>query len=131
MAIDPRRDVHVVLKLYEMYTRPDAQEARVWMYTEFQARDYAEFLRKYPPGSRDWRRFTLTCGMYELFGVLVKYEMIDPDLFFDLFGGIQLLWEKVAPVVPGMREEISPHLYVNFERLVEKWREWDARQRAE
>jgi len=53
----------------------------------------------------------------ELFGVLVKHQLVREDVFFDLFGGIDLLWDALSGVIQGMRQAIDPRLYENFELL--------------
>jgi len=123
-------DVTTLLKLYDMAMTPDLREARMWMLTDFRAVDYAQFSQHYPLGSAEWRRFTDVCGILELFGVLLKYELIPEDLLFDLFGGIDILWEIASGVIFGMRQAIDPRLYENFELLCQRAREWQARRAA-
>lgn len=125
-AEDLRRDVDILLRLWDMHNRPEMHAARMWVFTDFQAQDYAEFKRKYPPGSAEWRQFTSVYGMYELYGVLLKRKLLDEDLFFDLFGGLNILWDKLAPVLKGMRAEIDPYLYENFELLCRRAQTWKA-----
>ncbi len=120
------RDVDIILKLWDLANGEDAQQARLWMYASFEARDYRDFQIRCPAGSREWRYFINTCGMMELFGVLVNRQLVDEDLFFDLFGGIEILWARVKPVVAGMRQEIDPRMYENFELLVARCTAWKA-----
>ena len=126
MSQPTQRDVDILLRLWEMHNTSEMQVARMWVFTEFEAADYAEFKRKYPPGSLEWRRFNSVYGMYELYGVLISRRLLDADLFFDLFGGIDLLWEKLAPLLPGMRQEIDPYLYENFKLLHGEAKRWQA-----
>lgn len=120
-------DTLLYLKLFEMATTPELREARLWMLTEFQAADYEQFLRRYPQGSVEWRRFTDVCNIMELFGVLLKHGRVQEDLLFDLFGGIDVLWEAAQGVVLGMRAAIDPRLYENFELLYRRLIEWQQR----
>jgi hypothetical protein len=113
----PCNDVATLLKLYEMATAPHVREAQAWVLSEFQAADFDAFQRQYPIGSVEWRRFTDICGIMELFGVLLKHGLVREEVFFDLFGGIDILWEAVAGVIPGMRQAVDPRLYENFEAL--------------
>jgi hypothetical protein len=126
MSQPTQRDVDILLRLWEMHNTPEMQAARMWVFTEFRAADYSEFKRKYPPGSLEWRRLTSVYGMYELYGVLIARDLLNEDLFFDLFGGINLLWEKLAPLLEGMRQEIDPYLYENFKLLYQRVRDWRA-----
>lgn len=128
MSSKPCDDVATLLRLYEMATAPHVREAQAWVLSEFEAPDFDTFQRRYPIGSQEWRRFTDICGMMELFGVLVKHELVRQEIFFDLFGGIELLWEAVAGVIPGMRQAIDPRLYENFEALYQRSMAW---QRSE
>jgi hypothetical protein len=107
-----------------MHDAPDMHMARMWVLTECAASDYEDFKRKYPPGGPEWRRFTSVYGMYELYGVLLNRELLNADLFFDLFGGLGILWEKLRPVLAGMRAEIDPYLYENFELLCHRAAAW-------
>lgn len=119
-------DVLILLKLFEMATTPEMREARTWMLAEFKADSYEAFQQQFPLGSAGWRRMTDVCGIMELFGVLLKHDLIGEDIFFDLFGGIDVLWETVARVIPGMRQAIDPRLYENFELLYRRSKEWQA-----
>ena len=120
MSNRPCDDVATLLKLYEMATAPHVREAQAWELSEVQAADCDAFQQRYPLGSLEWRRFTDICGIMELFGVLVKHGLVQEAVFFDLFGGIDILWEAVASVIPGMRQAMDPRLYENFEALSQR-----------
>lgn len=117
MSQRPCDEVATLLKLYEMATAPHVREAQAWVLTEFHAADYEAFQRACPIGSVEWRRFTDICGVMELFGVLVKHDLVQEPIFFDMFGGVDILWEAVVGVIPGMRQAMDPRLYENFEAL--------------
>lgn len=117
MDTRPCDDVATLLKLYELATEPHVRAAQSWALTELEATDYESFQRRYPSGSQEWRHFNDICGVMELFGVLVKHQLVREDVFFDLFGGIDLLWDAMAGVIQGMRQTIDPRLYENFELL--------------
>lgn len=118
-------DVAALLKLYEMATAPSMRDAETWVLTELQGVDYAEFQEFYPVGSRGWRQFTDICGLMELFGVLVKHGMVQEAVLFDLFGGIDVLWEAVVEIVTGMRSTGDTRLYENFETLYRRVKAWE------
>ena len=59
----------------------------------------------------------------ELIGVLVNKELLSEDLIFDLYGS--MVWEKVEPIVYGMRKEINmPRLFENYEVCAKKYQSW-------
>ena len=117
-------EVGALLKLYEMATSPRVREAQAWVLTELDAPDYAVFDRQHPIGSVGWQRFNDACGIMELFGVLVKHEWVRESVFFDLFGGIDQLWETASAVIPGMRDALDSRLYENFEFLYQRSLNW-------
>lgn len=117
-------DILVYLKLFEMATTPEMREARTWMLTEFKATDFESFRQLYPTGSAEWRRFTDVCNIMELFGVLLKHNKVEEDLLFDLFGGIDILWEAAARIILGMRAAMDERLYENFEFLYRRTMAW-------
>ena len=124
MSEPAEHKVTVLIRLWELANTAETQAARMWMFTEFEASSYQEFLAKYPPGSPEWRRFSTTLALLELFGVLISRGLVDEDLFFDLFGGFDTIWRRVQNVVPGMRKELDPRLYENFELLARRHRAW-------
>jgi hypothetical protein len=122
--VAPCDDVGALLKLYRLATSPRTRKAQAWVLTQLDAPDHETFQRLYPIDSRGWRRFHDACGVMELCGVLVKHELVPEALFFDLFGGIEQLWEAVAPLMPGMRASVDPRLYENFELLYRQAQAW-------
>ncbi|MEZ4770506.1 MAG: hypothetical protein R2844_19015 [Caldilineales bacterium] len=123
-------EVGTLLKLYELATSPRAREAQAWVLTALDATDYEAFDRQHPMGSPGWQRFNDACGIMELFGVLVKHGLVREEVLFDLFGGIDQLWETASAIIPGMRSALNPRLYENFELLYHRSLEWQ-NQRGE
>lgn len=121
-------EVGTLLKLYEMATAPRVREAQAWVLTELDAADYDAFDRRYPMGSAGWQRFNDACGIMELFGVLVKHGLVREAVFFDLFGGIEQLWETASAIIPGMRAALDSRLYENFELLYRRSLDWQKRR---
>lgn len=121
-------EVGTLLKLYEMATSPRAREAQAWVLTALDAVDYEAFDRQYPMGSVGWQRFNDACGIMELFGVLVKHGLVREGVFFDLFGGIEQLWETASTIISGMRDTLNSRLYENFELLYQRSRDWQKRR---
>lgn len=121
-------EVGALLKLYEMATSPRVREAQAWVLTELDAADYDAFNHQHPIGSAGWQRFNDACGIMELFGVLVKHGLVREAVFFDLFGGIEQLWETASAIIPGIREALDSRLYENFELLYRRSLDWQERR---
>lgn len=118
-----KTDLQILFKLYNIeHTEMMISSERWW--AQFAASDYAEFKSKYPPGSEGYGHFESVCQFCELAGVMVKHNLINQDLFFDVFI-LGLYWEKVKSIVYGMRAEFNePYLFENFEFLYEIEQKW-------
>ena len=113
-------DVEILLRLYQIYD--GHREALLWFLHDLTAQNYSEYKAKYAGTSEERSYFTAVCGFFELSGVLVSREILDADLFFDVFNPAPY-WERAKPIVEGMRKA-RPHIYENFERLDEQRRQW-------
>jgi hypothetical protein len=117
------RDAEILIKLLRMGNSPDMRPAMTWFDKEFKAKSYAEFKRKYPDGSPGSGYFGEIMTQLELAGVLVSHGLLNENLFFDM-SGIGFMWERVGPIVAGMRKEMSPVLYENAVWLAERQKKW-------
>ena len=109
-----------LLKLYEIYD--NHRNAILWFLEELDAKDYEEYLEKYPGSSSERSNFIAVCGYFELSGVLVDYDLIDQNIYFDMFNPTPF-WDKAKPIVEGMRNK-RPHIYEKFELLSNKRLNW-------
>ena len=56
---------------------------------------FEEFRHRYPRGSRkpNSERYT---SKFELAEILIEYEFLDENLYFDRYGGVQTEWEGTS-----------------------------------
>jgi len=114
-----------LLKLYEIYD--NHRDAILWFLEELDAKNYEEYLEKYSGASSERSHFISVCGFFELSGVLVNYDSIDQNLYFDIFNPTPF-WDKAKPIVEGMRTK-RPHIYENFELLNNKRLSWTKKRK--
>jgi len=116
-------DLQILFRLYEIeHTESMISSERWW--AEFSAGDYVEFKQKYPMGSEAYGHFENVCLFCELAGVMVKHNLINHDLFFDVFL-LGLYWQKAKSIIYGMRSDLQePYLFENFELLYEMEQRW-------
>ena len=110
----------ILIKLYKIYD--GHRDAILWFLEELDIDSYEEYIQKYGGSSIQRSYFIAVCGFFELSGVIVKYRMIDPDIYFDMFNPTPF-WNKAATAVEGMRKK-RPHIYENFEMLNNKRLDW-------
>ena len=112
--------VNIILDLYKIYD--GHRESRLWFLDELDANNYKEYHEKYTPTSEGKSHFIAVCGFFELSGTLLSHGLVNPDIYFDIFNPTPF-WLKAKPIVEGMRET-RPHIYENFEMLVENRNKW-------
>ena len=93
--------------------------AKLWT-TDF--KDCDDFVRRYGPMPSDkpeHKALTLVLNYFEGIGMLLKRNLMGKDFAWDLFGSSYFLaWEKVKPIVEGMRKQFGvPDAYSFFEYL--------------
>ena len=82
--------------------------------------DYNEYLKKYGEPVSD-RAFHIIAGYLDGIGFLLNKRLIDVETVDYLLGGSHTIWEKIEPIVEGMRKQQDmPELYKWFEYLYEE-----------
>jgi hypothetical protein len=118
------KDVDVLFSLYGIYDRN--RESILWFLEDFNAKSYEEYKQKYHGTSQERCHFIRVCGFFELSGALVKRQLIDTNLYFDVFNPSPF-WQKAKSIIEGMREK-RPFIYENFELLNEMKLKWAKRR---
>ena len=113
-------NVEVLFSLYDIYDRN--RDAILWFLEDFNAKSYEEYKQKYHGTSKDRCHFIRVCGFFELSGTLVKRQLIDSNLYFDVFNPTPF-WQKARPIIEEMRQT-RPFIYENFELLNQLKLEW-------
>ena len=124
MSKPTKEDAALLLQLMAVWAADEEnKKAYLWVYVEFDEKNYDDFKTKYPMGSEGYRNIMTLASNGELVGVLVNKDLLSEDLVFDLFGS--MLWEKVEPIVLGMRKDANmPRLYENYEVFAKKYQMW-------
>ena len=123
MAKPTKQDAELLLKLVELNGSQYRESSR-WVMTEFAAKDYAEFKKKYQVGSPEFTRVGDVLGFFELAGVLISNGLLNEDVFFDLSFGLTPLWKKLGPIVAGWQKDASPALWENAVWLAKRNERW-------
>lgn len=117
-------DAKIILKLMELGQSDVQRDASRWVMSEFSAKDYAEFKQKYPEGSVESQRVSRVLGFFETIGVLVSHGLLNEDLVFDLSFGLDPIWEKLGPILPGWQKATMPALWENAVWLHKRYVAW-------
>jgi hypothetical protein len=125
MKENNNKNIDILLKLYNLYD--EHRISILWFLEDLDADSYQEYLQKYPGSSKERSQFIAVCGFFELSGIIVKYKLIDLNLYFDMFNPTPF-WQKAEPIVKGMRKK-RPFIYENFESLNKKRVIWAKKRR--
>ncbi len=94
---------NLVLKLYDLRREAKLREARAWFMAEFSAGSPEELLQKYPPNTDTNAKMRMVIGYWEMACGMVNRGLIDDELFFESSGEFWFIYEKIRPIVPGLR----------------------------
>jgi len=124
MSKPTKEDAALLLQLMAVFAADEEnKKAYFWVYEELDEKNYDDFKTKYPMGSEGYRNIMIFASNGELLGVLVNKDLLSEDLVFDLWG--DMLWEKVEPIVQGIRKDIKrPRLFENYEVFGKKYQLW-------
>ena len=127
MSKPTREDASLFLQYISIIANDkDMDKASKWVFDELDKKSYEDFRLKYPKGSEGYRNFQTFGGYMEILCTLVNRELINEDLVFDLFGS--LTWEKLGPIIQGMRKELEiPRYLENYEVVAKRYPVWAER----
>jgi hypothetical protein len=109
-------DANLILRLYEMRREEKMRQARAWFVTNFKFKTVAEFQQACPPGSgmNAFARQVIT--YWDMVGSFLNAGILHEELFFQSGRELLLVWERVKPVLPEMRETMKdPYYWGNLE----------------
>jgi hypothetical protein len=117
-------DARILLKLNDLYQSDRIFRGWAFSQQEFNAESWHDLLEKYPWGSEGFNHFYSVGHFLEVCGVLMKYGLLNEDLFFDTFW-FEPIWKNYEPVIMSMRKEFNePSIEENFEFLYKRYLQW-------
>ena len=128
------RQTDFIVRLHSTYGTKEFHEILKEVHT-LQFNDYEDFVKKYgpwfsKPGSAQTAIFVV-CTYFHEIGTLLHRRIINIDFLYDIFGStaIKLNWEKVKPIILGLREQFhDPRVFGWFEYLYNEVKKREQRQ---
>ena len=121
------RDARIMLELMQFQAASGLSEALNWLWSDQFVSDHAEFIKKYPLGSKGNIDATKICGYLETIGTLWKHRLINEDLLFDWLA-VEMIWDRIKGFALGVRQVANePRLYENFEVMAKAASSWSAK----
>ena len=111
------QDATLLLQFAQWGDSTGVNTAIYWVLSELFVPDYAEFVKKYPPGSEEYENVSKILGWFETLGTLYKHGLFNGELLFDWMA-VNLVWERIKGFALGLREQWGePRLWENFEAM--------------
>jgi hypothetical protein len=125
------RKMDLVMRLYSAFISKEITEAGLMVgWSEY--RDYNDFLEKYGqmgPEKPMWVAVNQISNFLNEVGMLLHREFIEIELVDELFGyRIAVVWEKMKPLIEGMRKQLNPRVGEWFEYLYNEMKKREQRQ---
>lgn len=121
--------VDLMLKLYEVRREPVLREARAWYVANFRPSSAEDVARIAPPGSQQNAFMRQVVSYWDMAANIVNRGLIDEEFFFETSGEQWVVWERMRPVIGGMRAGYkNPHLFENLEKHVQNFEAWRERR---
>ncbi|MGH9449599.1 MAG: DUF4760 domain-containing protein [Terriglobia bacterium] len=118
-------DAEILLRLYELRREEKLRAARQWFFSGLRADSAEEVTKRYPPGSEEDAYARMVGSYWEMAASILNHGLINEELFFENTGELWAVWNKIEPLVAGMRERSkNPHQFENLERAGKKYEEW-------
>ena len=127
------RETDFIVKLYSTYGSKEFHDTIMDLHS-LQFNDFKDFEKKYGPwfskGSAQTSVFVVATYLSE-WGVLLHRKIVDIDFLYDIFGSIaiKLHWEKVKPIILGIREQFhNQGVFCWFEYLYNEMKKREQQQ---
>ena len=118
-------DAELLLKLYDLRREEKLRKAREWFMREFHAVSADDMYKRYPQGSEENGFFRMVVSYWDMAASLVNHGLINEEFFFENTTEFWLVWIKLKPLVPELRERRkNQHTWTNLETLVEIYEKW-------
>ncbi|MFN3325630.1 MAG: hypothetical protein ACK5AZ_19205 [Bryobacteraceae bacterium] len=111
-------DANLILRLYEIRREEKMRAAREWFAKNFRPKSFAELNQLCPAGSQENAYYRMVVTYYEMAASFITSGVLSSELFFQSGLELMLVWERIRPILPELRETFKhPGLYKNLEAV--------------
>ena len=111
-------DANVILRLYELRREDKLRQARDWFAKNFRPKTMEEFDRLCPQGSDANAYARMVISYWEMVASFITAGVLNQDLFFQSGREMLLCYERVRPLLAGIREMFQdPNVWKNLETV--------------
>src|SRR3989304_1056293 len=98
-------DAELLLKLYDLRREARLRQARDWFFNKFAPTSMQEMQQLAPPGSDENAYMRMVTSYWETACALLNHGLIHEDLFFETTGEQYMVWVRLEPFLPEIRQQ--------------------------
>jgi len=125
------RQTDLLMRLYSTFMSKGTSEALL-IIMGLEYRDYNDFVEKYgmpSPRKPVWTAYMMVTNFFNEVGMLLHRKLISIETVDELFGfRVAQFWEKLKPLIEGMRKQLNPHVARWFEYLYSEMKKREQQQ---
>ena len=111
-------DANLILRLYEMRRDDRMREARAWFTAHFRPKKWEELATLVAPGSAENASYRMVISYWDMVASFVVSGVLNKELFFQSGRELMVVFERMRPVLPGIRDAYKdPSYMANLERV--------------
>jgi hypothetical protein len=111
-------DANLILRLYELRREDKLRQARDWFSKNFHPKSLEDMAQIAAPGTQENAYFRMVTSYWEMCASFVTSGVLNQDLFLQSSGELMFVWERIRPIVPGLRDMMkNPKVYQNLETV--------------
>jgi len=111
-------DANLILRLYELRREERMRQARAWFTAKCKVKSYEELLTLAPAGSEENASVRMVTSYWDLVASFMTAGVLNKPLFFQSGRELLLVWERVRPYLPSLREAYQdPHYLSHLETI--------------
>ncbi len=109
-------DAKLLLQLYDLRREKRLRQARDFIGRELKFKDYKDFQKRYPDGSKGGLFIGMVLGYWDMACALVVRGLIAEELFNATNYEHMAVWQKLKPVIEAWRKQYN---YPDFAKSLE------------
>jgi len=117
-------DAELLLKLYDLRREARLRQARDWFFNKFAPKSLEDMMQQAPPGSDENAFMRMVTSYWETACALLNHGLIHEDLFFETTGEQFMIWVRLEPLLPAIRQQYGKSAFQHLERAAQRYEAW-------
>jgi hypothetical protein len=114
-------DAQLILRLYDLRREEKLRAARDWFNGTFFPESIEQIREIQAARSQENAYFRMVLSYWDMAASFVEYGAMNGELFLESSGEMLLVWAKIEPFIPQMRQDADLPAYLsNIEKVVSR-----------